>query len=64
MLGYGLRHFFLFSLVSLTEYHIVAVSREDSEFDGHEFEQTPEASERQGSVACCSPRGHNESDTT
>lgn len=28
-----LRHFFLFSLVSLTEYHIVAVSREDSEFD-------------------------------
>ena len=64
MLGYGLRHFFLFSLVSLTECCVVAVSREDSEFDGHDFEQTPGASERQGSLACCSPQGHNELDTT
>ena len=31
---------------------------------GHEFEQTPGDSERQGSLACCSPRGHKESDTT
>ena len=23
--------------------------------DGHEFEQTPGAGERQGSLACCSP---------
>ena len=31
--------------------------------NGHEFEQTPEDSERQGSLACCSPwchrAGHN-----
>ena len=26
--------------------------------DGHEFEQTPEDSEGQGSLACCSPWGH------
>ena len=31
---------------------------------GHEFEQTPGDSERQGSLACCSPWGHQESDTT
>ena len=30
----------------------------------HEFEQTPEDSEGQGSLACCSSRGHKESDTT
>ena len=24
----------------------------------HEFEQTPGESEGQGSLACCSPRGH------
>ena len=26
--------------------------------NGHEFEQTPEDSEGQGSLACCSPWGH------
>ena len=26
-------------------------------FNGHEFEQTPGGSERQGSLACCSPWG-------
>ena len=31
--------------------------------NGREFEQTPGDSERQGSVACCSPWGHKESDT-
>ena len=31
--------------------------------DGHEFEQTLEDSEGQGSLACCSPWGHRESDT-
>ena len=31
---------------------------------GHEFEQTLEDREGQGSLACCSPWGHNESDTT
>ena len=30
----------------------------------HEFEQTPGDSEGQGSLACCSPWGHKESDTT
>ena len=31
---------------------------------GHEFEQAPGDSEGQGSLACCSPWGHKESDTT
>ena len=31
--------------------------------NGHEFEQTPGAGDGQGSLACCSPRGHKESDT-
>ena len=31
--------------------------------DGHEFEQTP-GNSGQGSLACCSPWGHKESDTT
>ena len=31
---------------------------------GHEFEQTLGDSEGQGSLACCSPWGHKESDTT
>ena len=31
---------------------------------GHEFEQTPRESEGQGSLVCCSPLGHRESDTT
>ena len=33
-------------------------------FKGHEFEQTLEDSEEQGSLACCSPWGHKESDMT
>ena len=32
--------------------------------DGHEFEQTPGVGDRQGSLACCSPRGPKESDMT
>ena len=32
--------------------------------NGHEFEQTQEDGEGQGSLACCSPWGHKESDTT
>ena len=32
--------------------------------NGHEFEQTPGDSEGQGSLACCSPWGRKESDTT
>ena len=34
------------------------------QLNGHEFEQTPGGSEGQGSLACYSPRGHKESDTT
>ena len=32
--------------------------------NGHEFAQAPGAGEGQGSLACCSPWGHKESDTT
>ena len=32
--------------------------------DGHEFEQAPEGAEGQGSLVCCSPWGHKESDVT
>ena len=32
--------------------------------DGHEFEQAPEDSEGQGSLASCSPWGEKESDMT
>ena len=32
--------------------------------NGHEFEQTLGDGEGQGSLACCSPWGHKESDTT
>ena len=32
--------------------------------NGHEFEQSPGDGEGQGSLACCSPRGHKDSDTT
>ena len=34
------------------------------QLDGHEFEQAPGDSEGQGSVVCCSPWGHKESDKT
>ena len=32
--------------------------------DRHEFEQAPGVGDGQGSLACCSPWGHKESDTT
>ena len=32
--------------------------------NGHEFEQAPGDDEGQGSLACCSPWGHKESETT
>ena len=34
------------------------------QLNGREFEQTPGDGEGQGSLACCSPWGHRESDTT
>ena len=33
-------------------------------FYGHEFEQALGVGDGQGSLACCSPQGHKESDTT
>ena len=38
--------------------------REHHGLNGHEFEQTPGGGEGQGSLACCSPWGHKESDIT
>ena len=32
--------------------------------DGHESEQAPGVGDGQGGLACCSPWGHKESDTT
>ena len=34
------------------------------QLDGHEFEQAPGVGDRQGSLTCCSPWGHKESDRT
>ena len=34
------------------------------QLNGHESEQAPGDGEGQGSLACCSPWGHKESDTT
>ena len=34
------------------------------QLNGHEFDQAPRAGDGKGSVACCSPRGHKESDMT
>ena len=34
------------------------------QLDGHEFEQAPGVGDGQGSLACCSPWGHQGSDTT
>ena len=34
------------------------------QLDGHEFEQALRVGEGQGSMACCSSRGHKELDTT
>ena len=36
----------------------------DHRLNGHEFEQAPGDGDGQGGLACCSPWGHKESDTT
>ena len=38
--------------------------RRHHQFSGQKFEQTQGDSEGQGSLACCHPWGHKESDTT
>ena len=40
------------------------IVRWHNQFNGHEFEQNLWDSEEQGSLACCSPWGYKESDTT
>ena len=45
----------------MTEYEMVGWHHRLS---GHEFEQAPGVGEVQGDLACCSPWGHKESDTT
>ena len=35
-----------------------------TELDGLEFEQAPGVGDGQGSLVCCSPRNHKESDRT
>ena len=37
--------------------------RQHHQLKGHEFEQTPEDSGEQRSLACCSPGGHKELNT-
>ena len=34
------------------------------QLNGHEFDQAPRVGDGQGSLACCSPWGHKELDTT
>ena len=34
------------------------------QLNGHEFEQAPGVDDRHGGLACCSPWGHKETDTT
>ena len=34
------------------------------QLNGYEFEQTPGVGDGEGSLTCCSPQGHKESDTT
>ena len=36
----------------------------DYQLNGDEFEQAPGVGDGQGGLACCGPRGHEESDTT
>ena len=45
-------------------FRINVKSRLEDQLNGHEFEQTPGDSERQGSLARCSPCGHKASDST
>ena len=48
----------------LQQQHRYEMIREHHRLNGHEFEQTPGDSERQGSLVCCSSWGCKESDMT
>ena len=56
LLGWGL-HFYIFGSQTV----IVGWNRQ---LNGHEFEQALGDGEGQGSLVCCSPWDHKESDTT
>ena len=45
----------------MTEHEMVGWHHQ---LNAHEFEQTPGDGEGQGSLACCSPWGHKELETT
>ena len=42
----------------------VSKTSEEIRLNGHEFEQAPGDGDGQGGLACCSPWGREESDTT
>ena len=45
-------------------FHLIIIIGWHHRLNGHEFEQPVGDSEGQGSLACCSPWGHKELDTT
>ena len=47
-----------------THTHIQTHNWVHHQLSGHEFEQAPGVGHGQGSLACCSPRGRQESDMT
>ena len=47
--------------MGMTEYEMVGWCHQ---LNGHEFEQALGVGDGQGSLVCCSPWGHKESDTT
>ena len=52
------------SLKRLQGTHFVGLILNNHQLNGHEFEQTLGDRERQGSLACCSPRGCKDSEIT
>ena len=49
---------------SLELYLVTGLDSITNSTSAHESEQTRGDGEEQGSLTCCSPRGHKESDTT
>ena len=43
---------------------LMAMAGWHHQLDGHEFEHAPGVGDGQGSLLCCSPWGHKESDMT
>ena len=53
-----------FKFFAVYAWKVVLLGHMVIQLNGHEFEQTPGNSEGQGSLACCSPWGLEESDMT